>query len=73
MTSTDVDGTILRGAFAKWFGRDTLDDNPYSEAPGSYVLHRAWRFGYLNSDAVLTEHDSLTTITAPAHPLRRAG
>ncbi len=73
MTTHDVDGTILRGAFAKWFGRDTLDDNPYADAPGSYTLHRAWRYGFLNSIDVLAKHDELTTINAPVRPLRRAG
>lgn len=59
----DVGGTILRGAFAKWFG-DPIDSNPYPDMPGYYVLHRAWRHGYLNSDEVLDDHDNLTAITA---------
>jgi hypothetical protein len=68
MTTVDVGGTILRGAFAKWFGRDTLDDNPYPPSPGYYTLHRAWRHGFLNSEAVLMEHDNLTEITAAKGP-----
>lgn len=72
MSKVDVGGTILRGAFAKWFARDTLDDNPYSDSPGTYTLHRAWKHGYLNSKAVLAEHDALTTITAAVRPQRAA-
>lgn len=63
----DVGGTVLRGAFAKRLG-DKLTDNPYADAPGYYVLHRAWRHGYANSEAILTEHSALTEIAAPVRP-----
>lgn len=53
----DVGGAILRGAFAKWFERDTLADNPFPDMPGYYVLRKAWSFGFQNSEAVLAEHD----------------
>ena len=63
----DVGGTVLRGAFAKRLG-DKLTDNPYADAPGYYVLHRAWRYGYSNSEAILTQHSALTEIAAPVRP-----
>jgi hypothetical protein len=53
-----VGGAILRGAYAKWFGRESIADNPFADFPGSYVLHKAWRYGFENSDAVLAEHDA---------------
>ena len=28
-----VGGAILRGAYAKWFGRDSLADNPFPDFP----------------------------------------
>jgi hypothetical protein len=64
MTKLDVGGIILRGAHAKFFGRDTLDDNPYPDAPGYYTMHRAWRYGFLNWEAVLDEHDASPVNTA---------
>jgi hypothetical protein len=67
----DVGGTMLRGAFAKRCG-NKLTGNPYPDAPGSYVLHRAWRHGYANSEAILTEHSALTEIAAPARPMAHA-
>lgn len=67
----DVGGTMLRGAFAKRCG-DKLNDNPYPDAPGYYVLHRAWRHGYANAEAILTEHSALTEIAAPMRPMALA-
>jgi hypothetical protein len=63
----DVSGTMLRGAFAKRCG-DKLTDNPYPDAPGYYVLQRAWRHGYANAEAILTEHSALTEIAATVRP-----
>jgi hypothetical protein len=54
----DIAATILRGAFAKWFARGSLADNPYPEMPGYYSLHRAWEYGFRNSEAVLAEHNA---------------
>lgn len=68
----DVGGAILRGAFAKTFGRE-LADNPYSDAPGYYVLHKAWRYGFLNAKAVMEEHERTpptAAVRAGAPPYR---
>jgi len=67
----DVGGTMLRGAFAKRCG-EKLTDNPYPDAPGYYVLHWAWGYGYANSEAILTEHSALTEIAAPVRPTAHA-
>jgi hypothetical protein len=55
MTKVDCDGAILRGALAKNQGRKTIDDNPYADFPGTMVLAKAWRYGYLHSDEVIAE------------------
>ncbi len=71
MTKVDIGGTILRGAFAKWFGRDTPNDNPYPDMPGYYILHKAWRFGFENSETVLMEHEQAPLIAAARPPGQR--
>lgn len=53
-----VSGAMYRGATARWQARKTLADNPYPAAPGWYVLHRAWDFGFKNAEQVLNAHDS---------------
>ena len=67
MSKVDVGGTILRGAFAKNFGREFCE-NPYPDPPGYYTLHRAWRYGFLNSKAVMSEH-----VNTPPSAAVRAG
>lgn len=52
-----VSAAILRGASARWF-EHPITDNPYAEAPGSYVLHNAWLFGWNNSEDVLEANRS---------------
>lgn len=63
MNTIDVDATILRGAVARWFC-EPPHSNPYPDAPGHYVLHKAWRYGYKNSETILAELDNLDAITA---------
>lgn len=58
MTKVDVGGAMLSGAFAKWQGRDTLDDNPYADRPGMYVLHKAWRHGFEHHEEVIEDHNA---------------
>jgi hypothetical protein len=53
-----VSGAILRGATARWQARKKLADNPYADMPGSYVLHRAWDYGFRNAAEVLARHDA---------------
>jgi hypothetical protein len=73
MTDDKVSGAILHGAYAKWIGYDKLSDNPYADMPGSYVMHRAWRYGYLNSEAVIMEHcERQEPIRAAVRPKVRA-
>lgn len=57
MTRVDIDGSVLRGALAKWQARKSLDDNPFPDSPGYYSLHRAWKNGFLHSEEVLAAHD----------------
>ena len=54
MSKIDVGIAILRGALDKKFAH-ALSENPYPDAPGFYVLHKAWRHGFLNSETVLLE------------------
>jgi hypothetical protein len=59
-----IGGAILRGAYARWWGRETLADNPFPDLPGYFVLRRAWSYGFENSDDVLAEHDQGERVTA---------
>ncbi len=54
MTTVDVSGTMLRGAVARESGQ-TLADNPYAAAPGTYTLHKAWRYGFEHAAEVQAE------------------
>lgn len=49
----DVGGHMLRGAFFRFFNHGTVNDNPYADAPGSYVARRAWRYGFLHHIEVM--------------------
>ena len=53
-----IDATILRGAFAAWLKRDTIEDNPHPNAPGSYGLHKAWRYGFEHSEEIMAKRDA---------------
>jgi hypothetical protein len=69
MSKIDVGIAILQGAFAKKFAHALLE-NPYPDAPGCYVLHKAWRKGFLNSETVLLdlERRPPTAAVSPGAP-----
>lgn len=48
----DVDGVMLWGAHAREWGKK-LADNPYAAAPGTYVLHNAWKYGFVHAPEVM--------------------
>ncbi|MGA8612831.1 MAG: hypothetical protein WB760_14265 [Xanthobacteraceae bacterium] len=58
MTKVDCSGAILRGALAKAQARKTIDDNPYANMPGTFVLHKTWRYGYEHSEEVIAEWEN---------------
>ncbi len=62
----DLSVAVLRGAFAKKFSY-SLSQNPYPDMPGYYGLHKAWRFGFLNSAAELDKLER-TPPTAAVRP-----
>lgn len=58
MAKTDCGGAILRGALAKFQARKSIEDNPWPDAPGFLVLHKAWRYGYEHSEEVIAEWEN---------------
>lgn len=55
MAEVDIGGAMLWGASAREWGR-TLADNPYAAAPGTYTLHKAWRYGFEHAAEVQAQH-----------------
>lgn len=52
-----TDAAVYCGAELATFADMTLADNPFPQSPGWYVLHRAWAYGFKNSETVLRERE----------------